>query len=95
MAVLEDDCTTTAFDPSTTAPSTALIEAIAAAEGVIPDRLFDGEDVGIHDFVDPDGLDRLLTDHSGDVIEVSATVYGHPVRIRSNGLVVVDGDRGE
>lgn len=89
MAALRDDSLTTTFDPSRTAPSTALVEAIAEAENVDPSRLFTHEDLDIHDFVDTDGLDLLLTADGVEAVEVSTTVYGHSVSLHSDGRVTV------
>lgn len=76
------------FDPSTTASSTALIEALATAEGTEPTR--DADDVDIHDHLDADGLDRLIAGSSTDVITVSLSIRGHSVDVRSDGVVVVE-----
>lgn len=93
VQVPEENRTTRTFDPSTTAPSTALIEALAIVEGVDATRLFDG-DASIHDFVDPDALDRLLTGDACDDVAVSLTVEGRSVRVRS-GVVTIRAGRRE
>ncbi|MFB6303633.1 MAG: HalOD1 output domain-containing protein, partial [Haloferacaceae archaeon] len=91
MEALEDDWLTREFDPERTAPSTALVEAIAAVEDVDPARLFG--DAGLHECVDPDALDRLLTHDGPDTVTASLTVDGYPARIRSTGVVMVRYER--
>lgn len=76
-----------AWDESTT-PSTAVVEAVAAAKGRDPLRM-----PPLYEFFDVEALDGLLTgDHSGalDTVTVSFTYDGVYVWVSSEGTVEVD-----
>lgn len=67
--------------------SMAIVEAIAAAEGVDPADL----DVRLGDFVDPEAVDALS---AADVTwRLEFEVRDHAVEVSSDGTVVVDGER--
>lgn len=73
------------------APSIAVVEAVAAREGVDPVEL----DRPLNDVLDPDALDRLVRSYDAQPgaspFEVSFTYYGYSVTVSSSGTVRVDG----
>ena len=73
-------------------PSFAVVEAVAAEEGIDPVELRRP----LHEVIDPDALDRLVdsyADRPGAVpFEVSFSYYGHAVTVSSGGTVRVDGE---
>ncbi|WP_436925152.1 HalOD1 output domain-containing protein [Halosimplex amylolyticum] len=71
------------------APSTAVIEAVAAAEGVAPTELDP-----IYDAIDPEAIDRLLADQNDASTCVRFAINGWTVFVRGDGaLRVCDPDK--
>ncbi|WP_415380468.1 HalOD1 output domain-containing protein [Halosimplex sp. TS25] len=66
------------------APSTAVIEAVAAAEGVAPTELDP-----IYDAIDPEALDTLLADQNDASTCVRFDISGWTVFIRGDGALRV------
>ncbi|MFW5895877.1 MAG: HalOD1 output domain-containing protein [archaeon] len=62
-------------------PSIAIVETIAAIEGTDPTEL----DFFLHDFVDPEALDRLLLAEKGGDLQVELRVRDHLVTVRADG----------
>jgi hypothetical protein len=75
------------YNPGTS-PSTAVIEAIASVEDVDPVGLSTAGGVTLHDYVDPDGLDRLLTNGGGDDLSISLCINEYTMRMDSDRIVV-------
>lgn len=75
-------------DWSTTAPSIAIIEAIASVEDVDPVALTAGEESTLREYVDPELLDRLVTNARQDRISITITVDSYTVRIEGTELIV-------
>lgn len=78
----------TVHDRSATAPSTAIVEAIATAEGVDPVALATDEDTPLYDHVDPDALDTLVTDKRANGVTLTVAIDGYSVRIARTELIV-------
>jgi hypothetical protein len=76
------------YHRSATAPSTAVIEAIAAVEEVDPVALSSIEGITLHDYVDSDALDRLFTDRGVDDISVTFTVDEYTVCIERSEITI-------
>lgn len=85
---LEDDGMKFEFSQSLT-PTAAIARAIAEQTGSDPN---DGPP--LHDFVETDALNVLLTESNGnlDAISVSFTYDGYSVYVDGSGRVVVDPD---
>lgn len=62
-------------------PSIAVVEAIAAMDGIDPTEL----DVVLYDYLDPDALDRLFRSQTGGDLEVEFRVRDLLVTIRADG----------
>lgn len=84
----------TDYDWSATAPSTAIVEAIAAAEDVDPVALATDEGTPLYEHVDPDALDALVTDQRANRVAMSLTIDGYTVRIADTELIVEASDPG-
>lgn len=78
----------TEYDWSTTAPSSAIIETIAAVENVDPVALATDEETVLNEFVDPDALDTIITEQRANEVTMTLAVGGYTVRIVGNELVV-------
>lgn len=90
------------FDSSAGSPSTTVVSVVAAITGDEFDQLD-----SLYEAVDPEALDRLLTDPADDQYEgdrsVRFTYHGFEIRIQSYGTVRVrplasdgdDSDRGD
>lgn len=75
-------------DWSSTAPSRAVIDGIAALEEVDPVALSLHQNTTLYDYVDPEALDTLATgDHS---TTLSFTVDGYEIKIDGNTLTIHD-----
>lgn len=74
------------YDWSERSPSVAVLEAIAAIENVHPTDLHTDPGIRLHDDVDLEALDALVT-HDGD-ISVSFTVADYTVHIEGSLLTV-------
>lgn len=85
---LEADGMTFEFSQSLT-PTVAIAEAIAEETGSDPNA-----GPPLHDFVETDALNALLTDPKGEenAIRISFTYDGHTVYVDGTGRVVVDPD---
>lgn len=69
-------------------PSEAVVERVAAREGVDPTEL----GVPLFESIDPDSLDRLVREASSErtpPIRVEFTYYGYDVTVASDGSVTV------
>ncbi len=64
-------------------PSAAVVEVVAAHEGVSAERL----DPPLNDVVDPDALDRLFAGRTTDA-EVTFRYRGHRVAVTADGVEV-------
>ena len=74
------------YDWSNTAPSTAVIDAIAAIENVEPSDLEGSLEAPLYNYIDPEALDRLVTRDSQ--ITVSFTFGKYHVLIDGDELSV-------
>lgn len=74
------------YDWSNTAPSIAVIDAIAALEDVEPIDLSKALDTILFDHVDPEALDTILADDGH--VTVSFTISGYRVRFDGNELEI-------
>lgn len=80
------------FDHATTAPSTALVEALASMKNTDPIALLEEEDVSLGDSIDLDALDRLMEDgREKDVEAITLSIDGYSVRIEAGEVVVQSG----
>ena len=84
----EDSFVEIAYNEGFTAPSTAIIEAIASLEDVCPVELATSDRITISDHVDPDSLDQLLTNSVADAVEISFGLDVYTVWIRSDTVTV-------
>lgn len=84
----EDSVVEIAYNDGSPSPSTAVIEAIASLEDVCPVELSTSDRITISDHVDPDALDRLLTDDAKDTVEISFDIDVYTVRICSDTVTV-------
>jgi len=64
------------YDWSNTAPSFAVIDAIATIENLEPTNLSVAFDTTLFDHIDPEALDTLITDGSEIAISFSYGDYG-------------------
>lgn len=71
------------------APSTAVIEALAAEEGCDPDQLT----VPLYECVDPEALDAFVTSSGAD--RVTFTYPGYVVTVTEDGDVSLDPADGD
>lgn len=76
------------YDWSITAPSIAIIETIASVEGVDPVALAAGGGSTLHEYVDPELLDKLVTNGRENRVSISVTIDGYTVRIEGTELIV-------
>ncbi|MFP8952694.1 HalOD1 output domain-containing protein [Natrialbaceae archaeon A-arb3/5] len=67
-------------------PSTALVEAIATLEGVAPDALPTARGICLHEYVDPEALDTLVTETED--VSVQTTVDEYEVTVTADALTV-------
>lgn len=81
-------------DWAATAPSTAIVEAIAAAEGVDSVALATDEDTPLYEYVDPDALNALVTDQRANGVTLTVTIGGYSVRIAGTELTIEPTDPG-
>ena len=80
------DSTATFLDGE--APSNAVVELVADANGVSPVDI----ETPLYEAIDPDALDRFVasTDAASDtVLEIVFTYAGHEVTVRGDGTVVL------
>jgi hypothetical protein len=80
------------YDRSVTPPSTAVAEAIASVEGTDPVALATTGGIVLYDHVEPDALDRLLGDETGDGVAADFAVGGYAVWLDGNRVVVSRAD---
>ncbi len=75
-------------------PSQAVVEAVAAAEGVSPEELCPPEYEMLHDVVDPQALDDLFAPKATGIPRSAGRVYfefcGHDVTIEPDGSVTLE-----
>lgn len=75
-------------------PSTAVVETVAAREGVDPMDI----DAPLYEAVDPDALDSIVRTVDGEPnhapLEVEFTYYGYEVVVATDGSVRVSEGRG-
>ncbi|WMT07994.1 hypothetical protein NP511_21840 [Natrinema thermotolerans] len=74
------------YDWSNTAPSQAIVEAIAAIENVDPIALSVEKGWTLHDTVDPEALDTLLNE--GSLVSVSFTIGSYKIQIEGKTLQI-------
>ncbi len=67
--------------------TTAVVEALAEAEGVEPTKT----DFNLYDHIDPDAVHNLYEHDSGEW-ELRYDVNGHEVYMDSGGVIMVDGN---
>lgn len=80
------------YDWSVTPPSLAILTALSRLEDDDPlDAAEDG--ARLHDYVDPDALDALVTHEPGGAPTVSVRIDGYLVRIEDNEVSVTRSDR--
>lgn len=79
----------TECDWTTTDPSVAIVEAIAAIEGTDPLDFSGNQGLVLQDHVDVDALDRLLGDDRRNVRDLTVEIGGYTVRITAEELLVV------
>lgn len=77
------------FDPADTSPSVAVVEALAAVDGLAPDTQFE---TSLYDYVDPEALDALLSHEQGAPNAVWFSVEDYRVRIDGDEIRVVKTD---
>jgi hypothetical protein len=64
------------------APSSEVVDAVASARGVAISEL-----PPLHDVVDPDALDSLLSNVEGRAVELAFTYFGFVVRLDGSGYL--------
>lgn len=69
-------------------PSTALIEALADLQGVDPVALATDEGQALYHYIDPEALDRFVTNQPDGGAELTVQVDGYIARITGDELVV-------
>ncbi|WP_049923984.1 HalOD1 output domain-containing protein [Halopiger djelfimassiliensis] len=75
-----------------TPPSIAIVQAIAAIEGIDPMNSPAALGITLYDHVDTEALDRLVTDDSVGAITIDLAIETerrYAVRVRTNGRLVV------
>ena len=77
-----------AYNTGFTAPSTAVVEAIASIEDVCPIELSTSGRLTLTDYVDPDALDQLFTGEDVDDIMISFSIDEYTVWIRKGKIRV-------
>lgn len=70
-------------------PSTAVVEAVAAAERVDPPNVSDP----LYESIDPDGLDGLVA--SADDVTITFSYLGYVVTVEGDGTVSLEGSRSQ
>lgn len=85
VRVWSNEMSTTMLDYHNDSISLSVIEALSDATGSDPTEL-----EPLYHVIDPEALDRLFQDSSGDA-RVQFTYDGHAVEVRSDGCVVIDG----
>lgn len=78
----------TDYEWSATAPNTAIVDAIAAAEGAEPHALATDEDTRLFKHIDPDILDALVMDLEKNGLPMRLRIDGYTVRITDTDLIV-------
>lgn len=73
-------------DPGGTAPSRAVIDAVASAEDADPSELDP-----LNDVVDPDALNKLFDDKDVEYGRVVFRYHGYTVTVDRHGRVSLDG----
>lgn len=84
----EDTLVAKEYSPESTAPSVAIVEAIASIEDVCPIALSTSGRMTLSDSVDPDALDRLLTGRTADSITITFSIDEYTVWIGRTNLAV-------
>lgn len=76
-------------------PSQAVVEAIAALEGISPAKLRPPEYEPLHDVVDPEALDALFAERAGGRSRPGGSVTfhycGYEVTVEECGTVTIEG----
>lgn len=78
------------YDKSEISPSTAVVEVIALVEDVDPVGLSTAEGITLHDYIDADALDRLLTDDRIDDLSIIFSIDEYTVWMESDRITVTD-----
>lgn len=81
------------YDQVETDPSTAVIDAISDVEGVDPIELSLAGDSRLYDAVDPDALDRLVSEGEAGELEVTFAFERYTVWVDCETVVVAHTDR--
>lgn len=76
-------------------PSQAVVETVAAMEGIPPDELRPPEYESLYDVVNPEALDALFADRTGGTSRpggsVSFAYCGYRITVEECGTVTVEG----
>jgi len=75
------------YDRSRTSPSRAVVDALAAIEGVDPVALGHEREFTLYNYVDPGALDAIL---DGDGVTVTVDVGGYRIRLTDDELTVTE-----
>lgn len=78
----------TEYDWTTTEPSVAIVESIAALEGTDPLAFPGDRELVLQEYVEVDALDRLVGSQQGGVSDITVEVDQYTVRISGRELVV-------
>ncbi|MFC7215118.1 HalOD1 output domain-containing protein [Saliphagus sp. GCM10025334] len=76
------------YDWSVTAPSLAVIDALATIESVDPTELLTVLETTLYDYVDPEALDIFVREQKSDPVTVTLWIDRYRVRFDSDELVV-------
>lgn len=76
------------YDWAVVSPSIAVIETIAAVEGVDPVSLSTNKGITLYDSVDTDAIDRLVTNGAVDNVSITFNVNGYTVGIENNTITI-------
>lgn len=79
----------TECDWTTTDPSIAIVEAVAAIEGTDPLSFSGDGQLVLQDHIDVDALDKLLGDERRNVTDITIEIDGYTVQITADELIVV------
>lgn len=74
------------YDWSTTAPSIAVINAVAVLENVEPSELAEESDTTLYDHINPDALDTLVAQNRD--LTISFTLGDYQIRVRNDKIVI-------
>ncbi|WP_312907035.1 HalOD1 output domain-containing protein [Natronosalvus caseinilyticus] len=78
------------YDWSVTAPSFAVIDALATLERVDPAELVAVLETTLYDHVDPEALDILVRDRKSDSISITISIDRYQVRFDGDELIIFE-----